>query len=87
MKANKSVETNRRPASPLDAGREFGAASHAPPSLSATVAHLCRYAPGSKTHDANHHQKDTGRRNCRHGGGHACFLGPDFQGIWPHETE
>ena len=39
---NKSVETNRRPASPLDAGRQFERASCAPPSLSAAVAHLWR---------------------------------------------
>lgn len=39
---NKSVETNRRPASPLRPGQQFGSASRAPPSLSAAVAHLCR---------------------------------------------
>jgi hypothetical protein len=39
---NKSVETNRRPTSPLIAGRQFGRAVHAPRSLSAEVAHLCR---------------------------------------------
>jgi hypothetical protein len=33
---------NRRPASPLDAGRQFGSASCAAPSLSAAVAHLWR---------------------------------------------
>lgn len=32
---NKSVETNRRPALPLDGGQEFGRASYAPPFLSA----------------------------------------------------
>jgi hypothetical protein len=37
---NKSVETNRRPASPLNAGWQFGTASCAPPFLSAPVAHL-----------------------------------------------
>lgn len=42
--ANKSVETNRRPASPFHAEREFGSASCAPPSLSAAVAHLWRSA-------------------------------------------
>jgi hypothetical protein len=40
--ANKSVETNRRPASPFAAGRQFESASCAPPSLSAAVAHLWR---------------------------------------------
>ena len=39
---NPSVETNRRGASPLSIRREFGAASCAPPSLSAPVAHLLR---------------------------------------------
>jgi hypothetical protein len=39
---NKSVETNRRPASPLDAGRQFESASCDPPSVSAAVAHLWR---------------------------------------------
>src|ERR1039458_404251 len=42
VKANKTVETNRRPASPLDGGRKSGSASYAPPSLSAAFAHLCR---------------------------------------------
>ena len=41
--ANKIGRANRRPASPLDAGRQFGRASCAPPSLSAAVAHLWRY--------------------------------------------
>ena len=36
---NKSVETNRRPASPFNIGRKFESASCAPPSLSAAVAH------------------------------------------------
>ncbi len=45
MKANKSVETNRRPASPLNAVRQFGSASCAPPLLSAAVAHLWRSTP------------------------------------------
>jgi hypothetical protein len=39
---NNSVETNRRPASPLSAGREFGSTSCAPPFLSAAVGHLSR---------------------------------------------
>jgi len=39
--ANKSVETNRRPAFPINAGREFGRALCAPASPSAAVAHLC----------------------------------------------
>lgn len=34
---NKIGRANRRPASPLDAGRELGRALHAPPSLSAAV--------------------------------------------------
>jgi hypothetical protein len=40
----KSVETNRRPAFPLHAGLQFESASRAPPSVSAAVAHLKRYA-------------------------------------------
>jgi hypothetical protein len=44
MWPNKSVETNRRPASPFSAGREFGSASCAPPFLPAAVAHLWRWA-------------------------------------------
>jgi len=40
---NKSVETNRRPAPPFSAGRQFRRALHAPPSLSAAVAHLYRW--------------------------------------------
>ncbi|HOW67739.1 MAG TPA: hypothetical protein P5186_27460 [Candidatus Paceibacterota bacterium] len=40
QKPNKSVETNRRPASPLDEGRKFESTSCAPPSPSAAVAHL-----------------------------------------------
>ena len=39
---NKSVETNRRPAFPLDAEREFGRPAHASAALSAAVAHLWR---------------------------------------------
>lgn len=39
---NKSVETNRRPASPFNAGCIFERTSCAPPSLSAAVAHLWR---------------------------------------------
>jgi hypothetical protein len=39
---NKSVETNRRPASSLNDGRQFEGASYAPASLSAAVAHLRR---------------------------------------------
>jgi hypothetical protein len=41
---NKSVETNRRPVTPLHAGRQSGSALRAPPSLSAAVAHLCCWA-------------------------------------------
>jgi hypothetical protein len=40
---NKTVETNRRPASPLSGMWQFGSASYAPPSLSAALAHLSRY--------------------------------------------
>lgn len=40
--ANKSVETNRRPELPLEAGREFESALCAPPSLSAAVGGLFR---------------------------------------------
>jgi len=40
--ANQVSGANRRPASPFDAGRQFGRASCAPPSLSAAVAHFCR---------------------------------------------
>jgi hypothetical protein len=40
--ANQSVETNRRPASPFNAGREFVSAACAPPLVSAAVAHLYR---------------------------------------------
>lgn len=39
---NKSVEMNRRPASPLNTWRRFERVSCAPPFLSATVAHLWR---------------------------------------------
>ena len=38
--ANKSVETNRRPASALNGWRQFESASCAPPFVSAAVAHL-----------------------------------------------
>jgi hypothetical protein len=41
-RANKSVETNRRPPSPFNAGRQFVSASCALPFLSAAVAHLRR---------------------------------------------
>jgi hypothetical protein len=46
MKANKSVVANRRPASPLNAGRQFGSASCASSFLSAAVAQLWRSLPG-----------------------------------------
>jgi len=42
MKPNQSVETNRRPASPLNVGRQSESASCAPAFLPAAVAHLCR---------------------------------------------
>lgn len=38
--ANQIGRATRRPASPLNAGRHFGRAFYAPPSLSAAVAHL-----------------------------------------------
>ena len=41
---NQTLETNCRPASSLNAGRQFGRASCAPPSRSAAVAHLSRCA-------------------------------------------
>jgi hypothetical protein len=41
---NKIGRANRRPASPVYAGRQFARASCAPPSLSAAVAHLWRSA-------------------------------------------
>jgi hypothetical protein len=44
VRSNKSVETNRRPAFPLNAHRQFTSASCAPPPLSAAVAHLERWA-------------------------------------------
>jgi hypothetical protein len=40
---NKRVEPNRRPALALDAERQFDGTLWAPPSLSAAVAHPCRY--------------------------------------------
>ncbi len=40
--SNRSVETNRRPASPFNIGRQSGSASCAPPLPSAAVAHLSR---------------------------------------------
>ena len=39
---NKSLETNLRPASPFNAGWQFGIASCAPRSLSVAVAHFWR---------------------------------------------
>jgi hypothetical protein len=42
MTANKVTGANSRPASPLDAGRQFGRAWCAPPSLSAAVAQFGR---------------------------------------------
>jgi hypothetical protein len=40
---NKIGRANRRPASPFNAGRQFGSPSCAPPFLSAAVAHLWRW--------------------------------------------
>ena len=40
--SNNSVETNRRPACPMDAGREFESALCAPRLLSAVVAYCFR---------------------------------------------
>jgi hypothetical protein len=47
--ANKSVETNRRPASPFSARLQFKSPSCAPPFVSAAVAHLCRSATSHHT--------------------------------------
>jgi hypothetical protein len=47
-RANKSVETHRRSASPLDAGRQFVRAACAPPFLSAAVAQFGRSAKEGK---------------------------------------
>jgi hypothetical protein len=44
VRRTQRVETNRRPALPVEAGREFERASCAPPVLSAAVAHPCRLA-------------------------------------------
>jgi hypothetical protein len=41
--ANKVTGANSRPASPLDAGRQIGCASCAPPSPSAAVAQFGRW--------------------------------------------
>jgi hypothetical protein len=41
---NKVTGANSRPASPFDAGRQFGCTSYAPPSLSAAVAQFWRWA-------------------------------------------
>lgn len=46
-RSNKTLETNSRPTSPLDAGRELESASSGPPSPSAAVAHLFRSAKSS----------------------------------------
>jgi len=63
MLANKSVETNRRPASPFDAGRQVESASCAPPSLPAAVAHLYRSAASHVTHArVRHHSRSSVRR-------------------------
>lgn len=40
---NKSVATNRRPASPFEAEQQFGSVLCASRVLSAAVAHLCRW--------------------------------------------
>lgn len=47
--ANEVTGANSRPASPFEAGRQFGRASCAPPSLSAAVAQFCRST--TRTHD------------------------------------
>ena len=44
MSANTIGRATRRPASPLNAGRQFESTSCTPPSLSAVVAHLARSA-------------------------------------------
>lgn len=46
LQAKKWVETNRRPARPLDTGRNFGRVWCAPPFLSAAVAHPFRSTAG-----------------------------------------
>jgi hypothetical protein len=56
--ANKSVETNRRPAPPFEAGRQFGSALCAPALLSAAVAHLWRWP--SQTDQESRQMKATG---------------------------
>lgn len=42
--SNHSVEANRRPAAPLEAGKRFGSPGSAPPELPAAIAHLWRSA-------------------------------------------
>jgi hypothetical protein len=42
LTANKITGANSRPASPFDAGRQFGSAACAPASRSAAVAQFCR---------------------------------------------
>ena len=49
---NQSVEPNRRPAAPLNARWQFESAWCAPPSLSAAVAHLWRWANYTPLHTA-----------------------------------
>jgi hypothetical protein len=39
---NQTLETNSRPASPLDGQREFGRSFHAPPGVSGGCRSACR---------------------------------------------
>jgi len=75
--ANKVTGANSRPTPPLEAGRQFGCASCAPPSLSAAVAQFWRYAMTSVvarsstsnhqcTHNENQHQNQGHNRNSGH---------------------
>jgi hypothetical protein len=41
---NQTLETNSRPASPLDIGLQFGRSFHAPPGLSGACRSACRSA-------------------------------------------
>jgi 2-polyprenyl-6-methoxyphenol hydroxylase-like FAD-dependent oxidoreductase len=45
IEPNKRVESNRRPAFPLNVGRQFGSVSYTPPFLSAAVDHPWRSMP------------------------------------------
>ena len=47
MMTNHSVEANRRPAAPLEAGSQFGSSFSARPAVPAAVAHLLRSVMGA----------------------------------------